>query len=388
MALSTYLLPLRDLGLSVGDTLFEKFTAKRTSKTVAIVNFAAIGDLFLWLGCAKALREHYADARLVLVGNHLWRGIAEALPYFDEVVGVELRRFRNDIAYRYETLNTLKRLNASTLIHPAYTRKGYFADAEGVIRALPAEHKIGSIGEGSGWRHELGQRAYTKLLPASQAAMMELERNAEFMTNLGIPFKAAVPVFPKEVLPEREVEAGAYYVIAPGAGANLRKWSPENFAAIADRLYKQFGLKGLVCGSPGERDLAQSVIEHSSAPLDNWAGRSSLLGYVRILSDAQLVVSNDTSAVHMAATLQVPSVCIMGGGHYERFAPYPTSLEGAQYGPSTVTHKMPCFKCNWACIYPVAPSEPAPCVAKVELEHVWQACQSQLSQLDPVSTLR
>ena len=377
--LRPYLLPWRDLALTIGDTVFEKLVRRQNSNTLVIVNFAAIGDLFLWLGCAKALREHYADARIVLLGNHLWRDIAAATPYFDEVIGIEVRRFRNDLVYRYETLGSLKRLNAHTLIHPAYTRQGYFADGEGLIRALPANHKIGSEGEGSGWRHELGKRAYTKLLPASSKVMMELERNAEFMNSLGIPFKAAVPKFPRDILPEREVGEGAYYVIAPGAGANLRKWPAENFSHLADKIHRKTGLKGLVCGSPAERELAQSVIEQSSAPLENWAGRSSLLDYVRILSDAQLVVSNDTSAVHMAATLQVPSVCVMGGGHFERFAPYPDVVENAQLGPLTVIHKMPCFKCNWACIYPVGPNEPAPCVAKVELENVWQACQRQLS---------
>jgi len=388
--LRPYLLPWRDVALSVGDSVFEKLVPRRASETavsntVAIVNFAAIGDLFLWLGCAKALREHYTDAKIVLLGNHLWQGIAAALPYFDEVIGIEVRRFRNDLVYRYEMLSSLKGIGASTILHPAYTRQGYFADGEGLVRALPAKEKIGFSGEGAGWRHELGKRAYTKLLPAQSKELMELERNAEFMNNLGIPFRAAVPTFPKEVLPQREVKAGAYYVIAPGAGADKRKWPAGNFAALAEKIHAKTGLKGLVCGSPGERELAQSVIDQSAAPLENWAGRSSLLGYVRILSDAQLIVSNDTSAVHMAATLHVPSVCVMGGGHYERFAPYPSTVEDAHFGPLTVVHKMPCFKCNWACIYPIGSNEPAPCVANVELEKVWQACQVQLTNPHPAA---
>lgn len=386
--LRPYLLPWRDVALSLGDSLFEKLAPCRPSNTLVIVNLCAIGDLFLWLGCAKALRKHYAENRIVLIGNKLWRDLAAALPYFDEVVGVDVRRFRNDLVYRYETLGALKRLSAHTILHPNYTRQGYFADGEGFVRALPAPRKIGSVGEGAGWRHAWGKRAYTELLPASAHELMELERNAEFMNHLGVPFKAAVPSFPKEVLPARDVGPGAYYVIAPGAGANKRKWPTENFAALAERLYTSTGLRGLVCGSPAEQALAQTVIEQSAAPLENWAGRSSLLGYVRILSDAQLVVSNDTSAVHMAATLKAPSVCVMGGGHYERFAPYPATVEGARYGPLTVVHKMPCFKCNWACIYPISPGEPAPCVAKVELEHVWQACQTQLSAPHPVPVAR
>ena len=344
-----------------------------------IVYLAAMGDFFLFLDTAKALRKAHGDTPITLIGNALWLELAQALPYFDEVIGIESRRFRNDLGYRYRTLAELRKLGAQITLHPVYSRTNYFMDGEAIVRALATPHKVGSVGEGRGWRYRTAKRWYSQLLPSTSEPLTELERNGELMQQLGLDYELAVPSFPLEVLPPREVEANRYYVLVPGAGSDLRKWPPEQFAKLAEHIYSTTGLTGLVCGSPGERDLAQTVIGHTHVSLENWAGRTSLLGYIRLLADAQLVVSNETSAVHIAATVQTPSVCILGGGHFGRFVPYPPQLHNARYAPLTVTHEMPCFKCNWNCIYPLSEGSPAPCVEGVSLEDVWRACRTILT---------
>jgi ADP-heptose:LPS heptosyltransferase len=44
------------------------------------------------------------------------------------------------------------------------------------------------------------------------------------------------------------------------------------------------------------------------------------------IAESQLLLSNDTGAVHIAVAVETPCVCISNGNHYGRFVPYPASL--------------------------------------------------------------
>jgi ADP-heptose:LPS heptosyltransferase len=45
-----------------------------------------------------------------------------------------------------------------------------------------------------------------------------------------------------------------------------------------------------------------------------------------VLSSAQLLISNDTSAAHIAAAVKTPFICISNGNHILRFHPYPREI--------------------------------------------------------------
>jgi hypothetical protein len=61
----------------------------------------------------------------------------------------------------------------------------------------------------------------------------------------------------------------------------------------------------------------------------------------------------------------------VGGGHFGRFVPYP-DLPGQTNNLKEVFHKMPCYGCNWKCIYPINEGEPAPCIANISVDAVWE----------------
>jgi len=90
-----------------------------------------------------------------------------------------------------------------------------------------------------------------------------------------------------------------------------------------------------------------------------------------LLSQSQLIISNDTGTAHISSAVGTPTVCILGGGHFGRFAPYP-DLPGQTNYFNTVYHKMACYGCNWECVYHLKKDEPAPCVSNISVDAVWQ----------------
>ena len=57
-----------------------------------------------------------------------------------------------------------------------------------------------------------------------------------------------------------------------------------------------------------------------------------------LLSQSRLTISNDARTTHTAYAKGTPSVCILGGGYVERFAPNP-ELSGQINPINVVYHK-------------------------------------------------
>ena len=75
---------------------------------------------------------------------------------------------------------------------------------------------------------KFADRWYSQLLPVSSIQLNEFDRNYEFLSNLGVDFSfRRFPELPTSPLPETvEQPIRPYFVLFPGAGAALRRWSP------------------------------------------------------------------------------------------------------------------------------------------------------------------
>jgi hypothetical protein len=81
-------------------------------------------------------------------------------------------------------------------------------------------------------------------------------------------------------------------------------------------------------------------------------------------------------------------VCILGGGHFGRFLPYPAGATGHGPVPLPVYTPMDCFGCDWHCRYPVDPGQPYPCLGNVSVEQVWAGVKTVLAATDEPSDVQ
>lgn len=100
----------------------------------------------------------------------------------------------------------------------------------------------------------------------------------------------------------------------PGAGDPRRQWPPAHFAAVGDTLAPQ-GARVVVVGTEPEQRLVTAVIDAMAAGADNLCGRLSLGGLAGLLSRCQVVVSNDSGPLHLAAAAGVATVGIYWCGN-------------------------------------------------------------------------
>lgn len=157
----------------------------------------------------------------------------------------------------------------------------------------------------------------------------EIERLLRLVEFLGIPRQGDHLEFPLDdvdrralhaVPAARELTPGTYVCLHPGARFPSRRWPPERFAAVGDRLARQ-GLRIVVTGSVAEAPLAAAVAASMRFPVLDLTGQTTLGALAALLAGARLLVCNDTGVSHLAAALRVPSVVIFSGADPQRWAP-------------------------------------------------------------------
>jgi heptosyltransferase-2 len=111
------------------------------------------------------------------------------------------------------------------------------------------------------------------------------------------------------------LQGGGYAVLAPGASYGpAKQWAPERFAEVGLELSRR-GWASVLVGSGGDRAAVESVARTiglgGGTPVD-LCGRTGLGELIGVLGGAEVVVTNDSGAMHAAAALRRPVVAIFG----------------------------------------------------------------------------
>jgi ADP-heptose:LPS heptosyltransferase len=145
----------------------------------------------------------------------------------------------------------------------------------------------------------------------------EVRRHLLLLAALGAPPQGEeleVPVTDADRAELRRVapdlEPGSYACLHPGAKDPARRWAPEGFAAVADRLAAD-GLRIVLTGVEAERPLVREVQRHMRAPALDLSGQTALGGLAALLDGARLVVCNDTGTSHLTCAVGTPSVVLL-----------------------------------------------------------------------------
>jgi ADP-heptose:LPS heptosyltransferase len=147
-------------------------------------------------------------------------------------------------------------------------------------------------------------------------------------------------------------------------------------------MYSRTKWPAVLLGSGLESELGVSL--RRLAPhtrIHDLIGKTSILEYAAIIQQGKLVISNETSATHIAAATGTPALTILGGGHYGRFVPYELSVgcDTATSKSICVANAMSCFNCDWQCPFSTG-SGPRPCIEQICAASVKQALDELLSR--------
>ena len=282
-----------------------------TVRSIVVLKLWGIGNAALLLPVLDRLRRRHPAARLTVVtlrGNEvLFRDHAdEVLTVRMHPIGAALRdllrvtaRLRHervDLALDFEQYVR----TSQALLFLSGARQVIAFDTDGLDRAPLADIRV---------PYDNTRHTGESFLDLARAAGVRSEHRYE---PGGLVPDAAASEAVSRLLP-RARHTGIV-VLHPGSGDNFvgRRWPTRQFGLLARRLVDEGGVRVVVSGSRGERDLAREVVEASRRDLLDVSGELTILELVALVARAHLLVANDTGPVHLASALGVPVLGLYG----------------------------------------------------------------------------
>lgn len=363
----------------------EKKRRKNKADTgrIVIIKVDGLGDFVLFLNAFAALRSKFRDRNITLVCGTVAKNIAERCGFFDEIILYRERPFftARGLVSQYRKY---RRLKFDLLLSPSHPRA---LGEDMLAMMLNAKEKIASVGEAGSLPYEVKERlngVYDRLVDTG-LHNMTLIQTAVFLRDVGLgDYRATVPriAFPiKRFLytPEN------YFAVFLGGSFKSKRWDAAKYRAVADRIIEKTGWPCLVLGDGRDLEDEQAFLSNNTdARIFSFVGKTNTDEYLQLIGGARFVIGNDSSAIHIANALGVPSIAVCGCDSGEKFYPY--AVEESRAGdvvPRVVrmAEKPDCYACtinfpnyrHYECIG----AEEAPltkkCIEAIPAEAVWDA---------------
>ena len=273
------------------------------------------------------------------------------------VIAIDYPRFLRSLPYRWRIGAMLWERNYRLCISADHLRHPLIDDA--LVRFSGAGERIAM--EPRSWpkydrQLALGRRWYSRLHPVSPAMAHRMVRWVDLIA--AVDGEAAD--IPKVRLPAPPPERSETVVIHPFSAIAERQFG----VAVFQRILKALPGDVPVVLSAGPRDLA--VNPAYRVLLDDPRVRLNEEGFeakARLLGAARLVVSVDTSLMHLAVAVGAPTLCLASAAHLVDSIPYDPRMT-----PDNVAflyHHMPCAGCLGRCVLPREDGR-YPCVARLD----------------------
>lgn len=312
---------------------WKKLTIPLKTKRVLIVKLDAIGDYVLFRNFAHAIKTDpkWQGHSFTLLGNPAFKQLAE---HFDQQIFDKFIWVSPSNLYDREKLTRLvlrlKLLCFDVVINTHHSRMEHL---DLLVTSAGAKRSIASSGDailfGSKEQKENCDRWYDEIVTVPANDTFEFFRNQVFYNSLKSKKQTVALSLPVEVVADSELPLNSV-VIFPGAGAKFRQWPSSRFRELISLIHQRLtsDCSFVICGASTDSALASEIIE-GSAPdirLIDLTGKTTLVQLVTIIGRSRLLVSNETSAVHIAAATNTPAVCVSNGNHFQRFNPYPPTV--------------------------------------------------------------
>jgi lipopolysaccharide heptosyltransferase I len=284
-----------------------------------IVRLGALGDVVHAIPVAAALRRAFPPARIDWLVSARHREILDLVPVVNQRIVVNdgldilsaigtLRKARYDIAFDLQGL----------------IKSAIIARATGAGRVVGFSKKY--------LREPFASPFYSETHdPGGDGIYAPRETRHVVEINLGvlqiIGLSPGKPEFPIDAVKSevaekmREEAGGQYALLNPGAAWPNKRWPPERLAALAVSLRERHRLRSVVIWGPGERELAQAVVQGAQGSAVMTPG-TTIADVVALSRGAAVIVSGDTGPTHIAAAVGTPIVGIYGPTRPERNGPW------------------------------------------------------------------
>lgn len=336
---------------------------------ILILKPSSLGDVIHALPVLRLLKRHRPASRIDWWLDSRFVGLLEGDPDLNEVVRFERKRWSSPVYWpeMFRSIAALRSRQYDWVIDlQCLARSGIFAWlTNGKLLVGLDEPREGARG------------FYDLIVPRASFHTHAVDWYLAVLPRLGVPVHHDFTW-----LPERPEIAAAvttkwnpaparWIALQPGARWLNKRWPAEHFAELTRQLAAEYAeARFAVLGGGDDRLFAETVCRGAPERCLNLAGQTSLPEMIEWLRRCDLMITNDTGPMHVAAALGKPVIGIFGPTEPRRTGPYGQADRAVQ-------HHLPCVPClKSRCTWP----QPMECLTAITPTDVFKQVQRQLRQ--------
>jgi heptosyltransferase II len=326
---------------------------------ILIIGPSWVGDTMLMQPMLMRLKQRHPDSQIDILAPPWTVELLLFMPEVHEVITNPFPHGALELGKRYQLGKQLRDARYDQAIVLPNSMKSAFVP---FFARIPL--RTGFIGEARFGLLNDGRRLNKARLP------LMVERFAQLAEQAGDDIPRPLPN-PRLNISDAQRSAtlhklglilnGPVAVFCPGAEYGpAKRWPIPYFAELAQRLRKE-GFTVLLTGSPKDKPIADNIVALGNGACLNLCGTTDLGDAIVLLSCAQLVISNDSGLMHLAAAMDRPMLALFGSSSPQFTPPLSPRAEVIKLDLKC----SPCFKRE-------CPLGHFDCMMKLTPDRVWQ----------------
>ena len=339
-------------------------------KRIVCIEFLYIGDLIVTTPAIRALKETFPQAEITFVLPTGMGLILEKNPNVKHVIELDKKQLtKKGINQLSKSLRSMQ-FDVGVLFYPGNKL------ISGLLKKSKIPIRVGcsktgfSEGKGKYLTHKVRPTKEFKHFVDENLDVVRLlnaetnNKSLELYTNAEL----------KNFFSRNSIKSGTFVIVVhPGPRNPTHKWLNLRFSAVIDALIEKYDAKIILTGTKHDADDIQEIEDTTKHDVIS-AVSFSLNEFFTIIKRANLVVSVDTGAMHVAAAFGSPVVALFGAGDPKVWRPYNEKVR-VLFKPQVCTtcHR---YHCRFS------GSNKQICMKMITVEDVLDACDQLVKPLE------
>lgn len=278
-----------------------------------------IGDAVMQIPALRELRRVFPAARITLHTRGWAKGIFEDADFIDEILTFDKSESKIKDVFAQSKILRKQQFDLAILFPNSFEsalvaklgnvpkRFGYAKDARAFLLtdALP-------IPEWKNERHEVFY--YLNLIAEVEKKIAGTKLTATDNPQFDLTVSAKRKARAREILSANGVNSSKR-IVALGVGSTnsrAKRWQAESYAELNDKLQNELEVSVVLVGAKDESEVSNEVYEKAKIKPVILTGKTDLAEATAILSEADLLVSNDMGLAHVASAVGTKTLIIFG----------------------------------------------------------------------------
>lgn len=282
----------------------------KNSKEVLVINWGALGDVFCSMRVVYSLQKQNKNKKFTLA--------------VDKSVIADVKKFEGKLGFKIKDIEESNPKDYDLIL---------VFSASPDIKRFKEKFIVGneyhSLGDSLKASQGSGRLFFNRKI--SPKFKHKLEQEIEIAKSAGLKLEKLESINLKNKFHKRR-----YAVIHP-AGRNFSSiikagktpafaWPLERFSKISDYLIKEYDLDIIITGAKDEKFIGERVVEgvnlENRNRIMNYSGKLDVHALAEAISQAEILISIDTSSVHIAELTGTPVIALFGPSFPENNGAY------------------------------------------------------------------